>query len=43
LRLSAASGNSAEFWMRLQSDYDLETALDNLGVRQLKDVTPVKV
>jgi antitoxin HigA-1 len=33
LRLSVALGTSAEFWMGLQSDYDLETALDNLGDR----------
>jgi antitoxin HigA-1 len=41
LRLSIALGTSAEFWMRLQSDYDLETALDLLGDRLQKKITPV--
>jgi len=31
LRLSKFFGNSAEFWMRLQAQYDLETARDRLG------------
>ena len=41
LRLSVALGNSAEFWMGLQSDYDLEMALDVLGDRLKKEVTPL--
>lgn len=41
LRLSTALGTSAEFWMGLQSDYDLETALDILGDRLQKEVTPI--
>ena len=43
LRLSLALGTSAEFWMGLQSDYDLETALDSLGDRLQKEVTLIKV
>ncbi len=42
LRLSVALGTSAEFWMGLQSDYDLEAALDTLGDRLQKEVTLIK-
>jgi len=38
LRLSIALGTSAEFWMGLQSDYELQTALDALGERLEKEV-----
>ena len=31
LRFAAYFGNSAEFWLGLQADYDLETALDKAG------------
>jgi addiction module HigA family antidote len=41
LRLSTALGTSARFWMGLQSDYDLETALDILGDRLQKEITPI--
>ena len=41
LRLSLTLGTTAEFWMGLQSDYDLETALDNLGDRLQKEVVPL--
>ncbi len=41
LRLSTALGTSAEFWMGLQGDYDLETARDLLGDRLQKEVTPI--
>ena len=41
LRLSIALGTSAEFWMGLQSEYDLETALDLLGDRLQKEITPI--
>jgi addiction module HigA family antidote len=41
LRLSIALGTSAEFWMGLQSDYDLQTALDVLSDRLQKEITPV--
>lgn len=33
LLLSRFFGNSAEFWMGLQSQYDLETASDRMGER----------
>ena len=33
LRLSRFFGNSAQFWMGLQSDYDLDLAEDELGDR----------
>lgn len=42
LRLSLALGTSAEFWMGLQSDYDLESALDALGDRLKREVTPLQ-
>lgn len=41
LRLARALGTTAEFWMGLQADYDLETAKDTLGENVLKDVKPV--
>jgi len=31
LRLSAFFGNSASFWLGLQMDYDLDTAIDESG------------
>ena len=39
LLLSRFFGNSAEFWMGLQSQYDLETAEDRIA-RKLEAVTP---
>ena len=39
LLLSRFFGNSAEFWMGLQSQYDLETAEDRIA-RKLDAVTP---
>ena len=41
LRLSIALGTTAEFWMGLQSDYDLEKTLDDLGDRLQKEVLPL--
>jgi len=41
LRLSAFFGNSAEFWLGLQADYDLETALDDRGDAIRRDVQPM--
>ncbi len=41
LRLSIALGTTAEFWMGLQSDYDLETTLDTYGERLQKEITPI--
>lgn len=43
LRLSLVLGTTAEFWMGLQSDYDLETTLDALGDQLQKEVIPLKV
>lgn len=42
LRLSIALGTTAEFWMGLQSDYDLESTLDLLGDRLQKEITPIR-
>jgi addiction module HigA family antidote len=44
LRLSRFFGNSAQFWMGLQSDYDLDVAEDELGNRldqEVREYTPV--
>lgn len=41
LRLSRATGTTPEFWLNLQSLYDLETAKDELGDRLEEEVTPV--
>ena len=43
LRLSRFFGNSAQFWMGLQSDYDLDVAEDELGNRldqEVREYTP---
>jgi addiction module HigA family antidote len=42
LRLGRALGTSAEFWMGLQADYDLQAALDELGERLALEVIPLK-
>jgi len=39
LRLGRFFGTSAEFWMNLQSHYDLEVADDRLGNRVHREVT----
>ncbi len=41
LRLAIVLGTSPEFWMGLQSDYDLETASEALGSRLRQEVTPL--
>jgi len=41
LRLSLALGTSAEFWMGLQSDYDLEMALEAGGEKMKREVIRV--
>jgi addiction module HigA family antidote len=41
LRLSRATGTTPEFWLNLQSLYDLETAKDELGDRLEEEITPV--
>jgi antitoxin HigA-1 len=43
LRLSIALGTSPEFWMGLQSDYDLEMVLDVLGDQLQKEITRISV
>ena len=43
LRLSRFFGNSAQFWMGLQSDYDLDVAEDKLGDRLEREVRSYSV
>ena len=38
LRLATALGTTAEFWMGLQTDYDLESTMDLLGDRLKQEV-----
>ena len=38
---AAFFGNSAEFWLGLQADYDLETTLDTHGDAIRRDVQPM--
>jgi addiction module HigA family antidote len=38
LRLAQYFGNSAKFWMGLQSDYDLDITKDKVGQRIQKEV-----
>ena len=38
LRLARFFGMSAEFWLNLQSRYDLEVEIDNLGPKLNKEV-----
>ncbi len=42
LRLSRYLGTSAEFWLALQSDYDLEKARDELKAKIDREVRPRK-
>ncbi len=42
LRLSIALGTTPDFWLGLQKDYDLESALDVLGDRLMREVSPIK-
>lgn len=42
LRLSRYFGNSAEFWLGLQMQYDIETARDHLAGRIDKEIKPKK-
>ncbi|MCL5429434.1 MAG: HigA family addiction module antitoxin [Chloroflexi bacterium] len=41
LRLARATNTTPEFWLNLQTLYDLETAKDRLGARLNKEVKPV--
>ena len=38
LRLGLCFGNSPEFWMNLQTHYDLKTARQNLGAKDIKRI-----
>ena len=42
LRLSLYFGNSAEFWMNLQTHYDLKMARRNLTLRDAKRIKPLR-
>jgi addiction module HigA family antidote len=42
LRLGLVLGTSPEFWMGLQSDFDLETIQDSLGDQLEKEVIPIQ-
>jgi len=41
LRLAVCTNTTPEFWLNLQSLYDLETARDLLGNRIITEVTPL--
>ena len=41
LRLARFFGNSPEFWMGLQTQYDLDVAEDHLGKRLDREVRPL--
>jgi antitoxin HigA-1 len=40
LRLSRYFGNSPQFWVGLQAEYDLDVTLDSLGSRLDREVRP---
>ena len=42
LRLSLYFGNSPEFWINLQTHYDLKIAKQNLNPRDAKRIRPVR-
>jgi antitoxin HigA-1 len=42
LRLAIVLGTSPEFWMGLQSDYDLEAASESSGNRLEQELTPLE-
>lgn len=43
LRLSRFFGNSPQFWMGLQTQYDLDVAEDQLGSRLEREVRPLEM
>ena len=43
LRLSRFFGNSPQFWMGLQTQYDLDVAQDQLGRRLEREVRPLEM
>ena len=40
LRLSRHFGNSPQFWIGLQAEYDLDVTLDSVGSRLDREVRP---
>jgi addiction module HigA family antidote len=42
LRLSRCLGMTAQFWLGLQNDYDLDVAQDTLGNRLKREVRPMQ-
>jgi len=43
LRLARYFGNSPEFWLGLQSQYDLDVTQDHLGKRLEREVRPLEM
>ncbi len=43
LRLARFFGNSPQFWMGLQAQYDLDVAEDTLGARLDREVRPLSM
>ncbi len=43
LRLARFFGNSPQFWMGLQTQYDLDVAEDQLGKRLEREVRPLEL
>ena len=43
LRLGRFFGNSPQFWLGLQSQYDLDIAEDQLGKRLEREVRPLEI
>ncbi len=43
LRLARFFGNSAQFWLGLQTQYDLDVAEDQLGKRLDREVRPMAI
>lgn len=41
LRLARYFGTSAEFWLGLQSDFEMKTTLTEIGKRIEQDITPM--
>ena len=41
LRLSKYFGTSAQFWLGLQSDYDLDVTREKLGDKLEKEIVPI--
>ena len=41
LRLARYFGTSAEFWLGLQSDFDMKITLTEVGARIEQDITPM--